>query len=230
MPVPTCTTSRFRRGERRVAIAASGLALWLAGGRQRPAAADPFGRALGFAISGMHYTAMAGLTLMPHARPRRRAGAFHATSSRSSSRSWPSAFRGLPADAGAGPRAQQGGAERATLLADDARVAEPRATPVDGPIAHPTSAAAALGPLGGAGGPPRRFAAVCRSSTTARPISSRSRHRRRPRQRALHLPLRRQREVVLPAGDRRRRIAARPQPVSSACIAATSSTSSAWWG
>jgi len=49
-----------------VAIAASGLALWLAAGS--------FGRpplllsaiALGSAITGMHYTAMAGLMIMPH--------------------------------------------------------------------------------------------------------------------------------------------------------------------
>src|SRR5262245_61000881 len=50
-----------------VAIATSGLALWLAGGRGgRP---PPFlsATALGCPIAGMHYTAMAGLTLMPFA-------------------------------------------------------------------------------------------------------------------------------------------------------------------
>ena len=51
-----------------IAIAASGLALWLAGGggtRSRPPLLLSAG-ALGIAIAGMHYTAMAGLTLRPH--------------------------------------------------------------------------------------------------------------------------------------------------------------------
>ena len=49
-----------------IAIAASGLALWLANG---PGARPPLilsAIAFGFAISGMHYTAMAGMTLYPH--------------------------------------------------------------------------------------------------------------------------------------------------------------------
>jgi len=50
-----------------VAIGASGLALWLAaGGRSRPPLILS-ATALGVAISGMHYTAMAGLRLFPHA-------------------------------------------------------------------------------------------------------------------------------------------------------------------
>ena len=49
-----------------VAIGASGLALWLAaGGRRRPPLILS-ATAFGVAISGMHYTAMAGLTLFPH--------------------------------------------------------------------------------------------------------------------------------------------------------------------
>jgi diguanylate cyclase len=54
-----------------VGIAASGLALWLAGsrGRQPPLLLSAI--ALGMAIAGMHYTAMAGLTLMPMAAPPR---------------------------------------------------------------------------------------------------------------------------------------------------------------
>jgi NO-binding membrane sensor protein with MHYT domain len=51
-----------------VAIGASGLALWLAAGRSRPPLLLS-ATAFGFAISGMHYTAMAGLTLYPHAPP-----------------------------------------------------------------------------------------------------------------------------------------------------------------
>ena len=49
-----------------VGIAASGLALWLAGGRHGRPPLLLSAIALGFAIAGMHYTAMAGLTLYPH--------------------------------------------------------------------------------------------------------------------------------------------------------------------
>jgi hypothetical protein len=50
-----------------IAIAASGLALFLAGGRSGRPPLILSAAALGFAIAGMHYTAMAGLTVMPHA-------------------------------------------------------------------------------------------------------------------------------------------------------------------
>jgi len=49
-----------------VGIAASGLALWLAGGRHGRPPLLLSAAALGIAIAGMHYTAMAGLTLFPH--------------------------------------------------------------------------------------------------------------------------------------------------------------------
>jgi NO-binding membrane sensor protein with MHYT domain/DNA-binding LytR/AlgR family response regulator len=49
-----------------VGIAASGLALWLAGGRHGRPPLLLSAVALGFAIAGMHYTAMAGLTLYSH--------------------------------------------------------------------------------------------------------------------------------------------------------------------
>lgn len=48
-----------------VAIAASGLALFLAGGRSGRPPLILSAAAFGFAISGMHYTAMAGLSVMP---------------------------------------------------------------------------------------------------------------------------------------------------------------------
>jgi NO-binding membrane sensor protein with MHYT domain len=48
-----------------VAIAASGLALWLASGRGGRWPLLLSASALGMAISGMHYTAMAGMTLFP---------------------------------------------------------------------------------------------------------------------------------------------------------------------
>src|SRR5690349_6062764 len=50
-----------------VGIAASGLALWLAGGRRGRPPLILSAAALGMAIAGMHYTAMAGLTIYPHA-------------------------------------------------------------------------------------------------------------------------------------------------------------------
>ncbi|HXW29201.1 MAG TPA: MHYT domain-containing protein [Xanthobacteraceae bacterium] len=49
-----------------IAIAASGLALWLAGGGGGRPPLLLSASALGIAIAGMHYTAMAGLTLKPH--------------------------------------------------------------------------------------------------------------------------------------------------------------------
>ena len=50
-----------------VAIAASGLALWLAGGRGGRPPLLLSAAAFGMAITGMHYTAMAGLAVFPHA-------------------------------------------------------------------------------------------------------------------------------------------------------------------
>lgn len=49
-----------------IAIAASGLALWLANGRRARPPLILSAVAFGFAISGMHYTAMAGMTVFPH--------------------------------------------------------------------------------------------------------------------------------------------------------------------
>ena len=50
-----------------VAIGASGLALWLAAGRGGWPPLILSATAFGVAVSGMHYTAMAGLTVFPHA-------------------------------------------------------------------------------------------------------------------------------------------------------------------
>lgn len=54
-------------GSMAVAIGASGLALWLAAGRGGRPPLLLSAIAFGIAISGMHYTAMAGLTVYPHA-------------------------------------------------------------------------------------------------------------------------------------------------------------------
>jgi NO-binding membrane sensor protein with MHYT domain/DNA-binding LytR/AlgR family response regulator len=59
----------FIIGSVAIAIAASGLALWLAGGRNGRPPLLLSATALGIAIAGMHYTAMAGLTLFPHTSP-----------------------------------------------------------------------------------------------------------------------------------------------------------------
>src|ERR1700739_2657837 len=48
-----------------IAIAASGLALWLAAGRGGRPPLILSAIAFGIAVSGMHYTAMGGLTLLP---------------------------------------------------------------------------------------------------------------------------------------------------------------------
>jgi NO-binding membrane sensor protein with MHYT domain len=59
----------FVAGSVAVAIAASGLALWLANtSRGRPPLILS-ATALGSAIAGMHYTAMAGVMIFPHAAP-----------------------------------------------------------------------------------------------------------------------------------------------------------------
>ena len=50
-----------------IAIAASGLALWLATGRGGRPPLILSAIAFGIAVSGMHYTAMEGLTLLPFA-------------------------------------------------------------------------------------------------------------------------------------------------------------------
>src|SRR5262249_42755182 len=50
-----------------IAIAACGLALWLAAGRGGRPPLVLSAIAFGIAVSGMHYTAMEGMTLFPHA-------------------------------------------------------------------------------------------------------------------------------------------------------------------
>jgi diguanylate cyclase len=59
---------RFVAASVAIAIGASALALWLAEGRRRPPLAIS-ALAFGMAISGLHYTAMDGLTLFAHVNP-----------------------------------------------------------------------------------------------------------------------------------------------------------------
>jgi NO-binding membrane sensor protein with MHYT domain len=62
-------TAAFVAGSVVVAIAASGLALWLANTSHGRPPLILSASALGIAIAGMHYTAMAGVTIFPHAAP-----------------------------------------------------------------------------------------------------------------------------------------------------------------
>jgi NO-binding membrane sensor protein with MHYT domain len=61
--------SLFVAGSIVIAIAASGLALWLANGRGGRPPLLLSATALGIAIAGMHYTAMKGVTIFPHPMP-----------------------------------------------------------------------------------------------------------------------------------------------------------------
>ncbi len=141
-----------------VGIAASGLALWLAGGRGRHPPLLVSASALGMAIAGMHYTAMAGLTLAPFAdRP---AGA-------------PVLSTDLLAIIVAIVAFVVSGIFLLTLVPDRTRIIaeEKPASPdqddrsIDGETADIAAADSGVaigqgtfGPLGGAGGPPRRLA------------------------------------------------------------------------
>ncbi len=141
-----------------VGIAASGLALWLAGGGGRRPPLLASAAALGVAIAGMHYTAMAGLTLMPLPDPQPGA---------------PVLSTDLLAIVVAIVAFIVSGIFLLTLVPDRMREAaeiQPAPPPADqragGPA--PASIAAAdlasatgqgtFAPLGGAGGPPRRMA------------------------------------------------------------------------
>ena len=135
-----------------VAIAASGLALWLAGGRGRHPPLLVSASALGMAIAGMHYTAMAGVTVVPFEQ--RPGGA-------------PVLSTDLLAIVVAVVAFIVSGIFLLTLVPDRTRLAaEDRlASPDDGAAIETTAAGRGVdfgqgtfGPLGGAGGPPRRVA------------------------------------------------------------------------
>jgi diguanylate cyclase len=134
-----------------VAIAASALALWLAfggGSYSLPLSAV----VLGLAISGMHYTAMLGLSLYP------RAGAGQAPALSPDLLAVLVAIVAFLVSGGflllllpqAGPR----GAEAEAIVAP----APPQADQVDAPAAAVDAGFGTFSPLGGAGSPPRRRA------------------------------------------------------------------------
>jgi NO-binding membrane sensor protein with MHYT domain len=151
-----------------IAIAASGLALWLATGRGGRPPLILSSAAFGFAISGMHYTAMTGATLYP----------FVTTATGA-----PALSTDLLAIVVAIVAFCISGIFLLLLLPDAARAEQPSVTDAAAPItqavaeiaappAIPAAAAAAAGasganidlgrggyaPLGGAGAPPRRHA------------------------------------------------------------------------
>ena len=143
-----------------IAIAASGLALWLATGRggRPPLILSAF--VFGLAVSGMHYTAMAGVTLFPFA---------------TSSSGAPVLSSDLLAIVVAIVAFCISGMFLLLLLPDSSRTASPlrgdaiAVTATEVPAAPSTVPAGGEGdapefgrgtyaPLGGAGAPPRRFA------------------------------------------------------------------------
>jgi NO-binding membrane sensor protein with MHYT domain len=144
-----------------IAIAASGLALWLATGRGGRPPLILSAIAFGVAVSGMHYTAMEGLTLLPFA---------------SSSASAPALSTDLLAIIVAVVAFCLSGIFLLILVPDPARAANPHPAVSSAAIATTVPAAAEVqssggnghdaspefgrgtyGPLGGAGAP-RRFA------------------------------------------------------------------------
>lgn len=136
-----------------VAIAASGLALWLAAGRSGGLPLALPATAFGLAISGMHYTAMAGLTLFPHV---------------SAAPGAPAISSDLLAIVVAVVAFIVSGIFLLILVPDRAGSADRTdAAPEPAPAAAVGDTATAQGhrllaqgiqPLGGAGGPPRRLA------------------------------------------------------------------------
>jgi diguanylate cyclase len=147
-----------------IAIAASGLALWLATGRGGRPQLVLSATAFGIAVSGMHYTAMEGLTLLPFA---------------AAAASAPALSTDLLAIIVSVVAFCLSGIFLLLLMPDTARVAAHAAVPVrrDSVITTMTQQAAVAAshgangdggspefgrgtysPLGGVGGPPRRFA------------------------------------------------------------------------
>jgi diguanylate cyclase len=152
-----------------VAVAASGLALWLAAGRGGRPPLILSAIAFGFAVSGMHYTAMEGLTLLPF--PSAPAGAPALSTDLLAIIVAIVAFclSGIfllflvPDPDRALSTAPQGGAadvarEPMLGVAEAPEPAAPQNTVHNYNGAQPEFGRGTYAPLGGMGGPPRRFA------------------------------------------------------------------------
>ncbi|SDR20452.1 MHYT domain-containing protein, NO-binding membrane sensor [Rhizobiales bacterium GAS191] len=153
-----------------VGIAASGLALWLASDRGGRPPLLLSATALGLAIAGMHYTAMAGLTIYPFGQPT--SGAPALSTDLLAIVVAIVAFLGsaifllaLVPDRAAAPARLD--VPAAQLVTVPAQPAEPPAAPVAVVAAVPGNRSdeagpefgrGTFGPLGGAGNPPRRLA------------------------------------------------------------------------
>ena len=152
-----------------IAIAASGLALWLATGRGGRPPLILSAIAFGIAVSGMHYTAMAGLTLLPF--PSTAAASAPALSSDLLAivvAVVAFCLSGIfllflvpdPARAALQTNPNFSGARPAStdMVADTEAAPVPVAVHANGHDANPEFGRGSYGPLGGAGAPPRRFA------------------------------------------------------------------------
>jgi|RhiMetdeSRZDD1v2_1073273.scaffolds.fasta_scaffold11697_10 NO-binding membrane sensor protein with MHYT domain len=149
-----------------IAVAASGLALWLAGGRGGRPPLLLSASALGAAISGMHYTAMAGLTLHSVAQPQISAPALSSDLLAIVVAIVAFGVSGiflltLVPDRSAGQGDALAPPPEGVQVRTRAAVGVAASTAPSAGKASPGSAElgrGSYGPLGGAGGPPRRFA------------------------------------------------------------------------
>jgi NO-binding membrane sensor protein with MHYT domain len=135
-----------------VAIAASGLALWLAAGRGGRPPLLLSAIAFGVAVSGMHYTAMEGVRLFPHVTAASTAPALSTDLLAIVVAVVAFCVSGifllfLVPERAATARVEPAGAD---IPATVPAIAEP--------VANPDFGRGTAAPLGGAGGPPRRFA------------------------------------------------------------------------
>jgi len=140
-----------------IAIAASGLALWLATGRGGRPPLILSAAAFGFAVSGMHYTAMGGVTLFPFATASSGAPTFSADLLAIIVVIVAFCISGifflllLP-----DPGREQPQPMAAAVAPGANAVAELAASP--SPSENPEFGRGTYSPLGGVGAPPRRFA------------------------------------------------------------------------
>jgi diguanylate cyclase len=159
-----------------IAIAASALALWLATGRRGRPPLILSAIVFGIAVSGMHYTAMAGVTLLPYPGTPTGApalstdllaiivavvafcvsGIFLLTLVPDAARASPQPAAAALADPASAIRAAAAEEEIATSLAPPLPPRNGHADTVNG--AQPEFGRGGFSPLGGAGTPPRRFA------------------------------------------------------------------------
>jgi diguanylate cyclase len=151
-----------------IAIAASGLALWLATGRGGRPPLVLSAIAFGIAVSGMHYTAMEGLTLLPFASAPASAPALSTDLLAIIVSVVAFCLSGIfllllmpDTSRAAANVAAPVSDDSATVIANVAEQAVPAATTggaANGHGASPEFGRGTYSPLGGVGGPPRRFA------------------------------------------------------------------------